>query len=354
LAETDDFVLRLSDFSVEEAHESLRASFRSFFDRSCSPERVRGAEVLGWDAALWDQFQELRPIAMGVPDAAGGDGAGLVELAFVAGEVGRRAAPIPFVETAVAARLLAAVEHGSAAKALGHILTGAVASVAARRPIDGWRRLVSAGACADYVVALRDGDLVLATKETPPPVVGNLAGAPLAWWEFDGAEVIATGDLALALMNQAELELRVLTGAAMVGLGTSALDNGVQYAKDRRAFGVPIGSFQAIAHPLADVAIAVEAARRLVMKASWFGDNEPAQLTLFASLAFIQASEAALLAGQVAIHAQGGFGFTLESEAQLYYRRAKGWSLIVGSVADELQRCADTLYPRCVRTRGEA
>jgi alkylation response protein AidB-like acyl-CoA dehydrogenase len=354
LAEIDDFILRRNDFSDDEAHESLRESFRAFLDKSCPSERVRSAEPVGWDEALWRQLRDLRPIVMSVPEDVGGDGAGLIELALVAQEIGRRAAPVPFVETATAARVLAGLKNRRAGSALADIMDGAVASIAVAAPPGESRRLVSAGACARYVVALSGDDLVLASTDDPPQAVANLAGAPLAWWDLDDAEVLASGTDAVVAMDRAEQELRVLTAASLVGLGASALESGVQYAKDREAFGVPIGSFQAVAHPLADVAIGMEAARRIVMKAAWFGDHEPSQLAKFASMAFIQASGASLLAGQVAIHVQGGFGFTLESDAQLYYRRAKGWSLVVGSVADECQRLADQLYPRCNQPRGVA
>ena len=70
-------------------------------------------------------------------------------------------------------------------------------------------------------------------------------------------------------------EWRILTAAALVGLGDAALRLGVQYAKDRHAFGAPIGSFQAIAHPLVDAATGIEGARRLVHRAAWFADHEP-------------------------------------------------------------------------------
>ena len=99
-------VLRHGDFTLGDEQRALREAFASFLVRECPSERVRAAEPLGFDEKLWRQFVEMRAVAMGVPAGDGGDGAGLVELALVAEEVGRSLAPVPFVETAVAARLL--------------------------------------------------------------------------------------------------------------------------------------------------------------------------------------------------------------------------------------------------------
>jgi alkylation response protein AidB-like acyl-CoA dehydrogenase len=90
---------------------------------------------------------------------------------------------------------------------------------------------------------------------------------------------------------------------------------------------VPIGTFQAIAHPLVDATIGIDSARRLTWKACWFADHEPTNLAALPEMAFLHASEAAEAAGLTALHTQGGFGFTVESDVQLFYRRAKGWSL---------------------------
>jgi alkylation response protein AidB-like acyl-CoA dehydrogenase len=116
-----------------------------------------------------------------------------------------------------------------------------------------------------------------------------------------------------------------------------------QYAKDRIAFGVPIGTFQAIAHPLADVLMALVCARRLTHRAAWFLDFEPSEVRARVSMAYYSAAEAAERAGSVGIHTQGGFGFTLESDEQLLYRRAKGWPLVAGGRRAELQLIADRL-----------
>jgi alkylation response protein AidB-like acyl-CoA dehydrogenase len=342
--ETEQFVLRRSNYSLSDEQHALLDAFRLFFEKHCSSERVREAEPVGWDETLWAQIADLRPVAMGVPVEHGGDGAGLVELAIVAEEFGRRAAPIPLVEAMVAARLLAALDTDdeTAKAALERLLEGAVVSIAvgaaARDPA---RALVPGGAVADTVLGLHGERLVIASAEEPPPHVPNLASAPLAWWDLAGGATLATGEPAVQLFAQAEREWRVLTAATLVGAGQTALDLAAEFAKERFAFGVAIGSFQSVAHPLADVLIGIESARRLTHKAAWFLDHEADHVGPLAAMAFVHAAEAAERAGTVGVHTQGGFGFTLESDEQLFYRRAKGWALIGGDRRAELQQIAE-------------
>jgi len=120
---------------------------------------------------------------------------------------------------------------------------------------------------------------------------------------------------------------------------------GVRYANERHAFGTPIGAFQAIAHPLVDAASEVEGARRLAWRAAWYSDHEPESIGALAVSALLAAASAAEKAGAVVIHTQGGFGLTLESDAQLYYRRAKGWAMMAGDRRTLLRRVGDLVLP---------
>jgi alkylation response protein AidB-like acyl-CoA dehydrogenase len=339
----ESFIIRRSDFSLNDEQQSLQESFRTFFEKRCPSERVRSAEPLGWDPDLWVELAELRPVAMGVPTDVGGDGGGLLELALVAEEVGRAVAPVPFVETVVTARLLADSDADEATAALRGVLDGEIATLALTPPRQG-RHLVSAGAIATTVVSIRDDGVVLTRPSGHPPALANLASAPIAWCDLAHGRVIGSTDQSRARFAQAEREWRLLMAAALVGIGDRVTSLGVEYAKERTAFGSPIGAFQAIAHPLADAAIGVEGARRLVRKACWFADNEPSGLCGLVSMAFLHASEAAEHSCAVAMHTQGGFGFTVESDVQLYLRRAKGWPLVGGDRRRELQRIADAAY----------
>jgi alkylation response protein AidB-like acyl-CoA dehydrogenase len=341
-------VLRKSDFSLTREQEQLRDSFASFFEHECPTTRVRDAEPLGFDEKFWQQIVGLGALTMGLPPEHGGDGATLVDLALVSEQFGRHIAPVPLVEAIVTARVLARVDR-EAARRLGRLADGTQLAVLALTPAHpGIAQLVPGGAVATSVVGLVGNELVIATSDTPRRAPANLGSVPLAWWDFAAPDVsrvvLAMAAPAHAYFERARAEWKLLMAATMVGLAQGALDLSVQYAKDRVAFGVPIGTFQAIAHPLADVATAVEGARRLVWKAAWFADHEPEEAPVLVSMAYLHATQTANRAATVGIHTQGGLGFTLESDMQLFFRRAKGWVLAAGDPQMELCNIADLLY----------
>jgi alkylation response protein AidB-like acyl-CoA dehydrogenase len=340
--------LRRAEFSLEDEQRALRDAFRAFFTRECPSERVRAAEPTGFDAELWRQLVEMRAVAMGVPEANGGDDAGLVELALVAEEVGRAVAPVPFIEAAVVARLLA--RCGAPAESwCRDALDGTKLVTLALRPVrTGDRQLVPAGAVADAVVALVDGDLVVVTGSTPLTHVANHGFAPLGRLDLDdaGAKItsIASGQAAADAFDAAVDEWRLLMAAAQVGMATTALALAVDFATNREAFGVPIATFQAMSHPLAERYIGIVGARRLVWKAAWFADHEPGTNRQLIPMAFRYAGRVAMDTATTGVHTQGGLGFTVESDMQLYFRRAKGWANVLGDPRHELQVIADEIY----------
>jgi alkylation response protein AidB-like acyl-CoA dehydrogenase len=136
----------------------------------------------------------------------------------------------------------------------------------------------------------------------------------------------------------------VLTAGALVGLAGAALELGVEYAKQRQQFGVPIGSFQALAHRLADVATAVEGAQLLVREAAWAVDEDEPDAIALARMAFLFAARAAQDTSATALHVHGGYGFTLEYDVQLYLRRAKAWPLALGDPRRGALHLADALF----------
>jgi alkylation response protein AidB-like acyl-CoA dehydrogenase len=341
-------VIRGEDFSLSDEQVALRDTFASFYAKECPTTVVRAAEPLGFDARLWGRLAELGVTTLGVPESLGGDGAGLVELVLIAEEYGRVLAPVPFVETTVAGRLLAAAGGPAGRPWLDGMTTGRqIVTVALHGVPTGERQLVPAGAVCDAVVA-RDGQaLVLVSDPDAPRAVANQACAPLAWWTVGGDHavrlVLAEGDDARRCFSRALLEWKLLTAAALVGLADAVLARAVEYARTRHAFGVPIGSFQAVSHPLVDVRIGVDAAQRLVWKAAWFAEHEPPEAARLASMAWVYACAVATLAVKTGLHVHGGIGFTMESDVQLFFRRAKGWATIAGDPRRELQSLAAIL-----------
>jgi hypothetical protein len=259
----------------------------------------------------------------------------------------------------VAARLLAGCEGETADRWAVSTADGTRMATLALEPVTAARQLVPAGAVASAVVALHDDELVLVAGDPPSPAA-NLGHAPLAWWDLADAgsrTVLARGGEAQARFAAARDEWRLLTAAALVGLSQWALDQAVEFARTRMVSGVPIGALQGVSHPLADAAGLVVSARNLTRRAAWLHDHEPAARPELAPMAFVHAARAATTVTATALHAQGGFGFTLESDVTLCVRRAKGWS-VVGAPRHDLQAIGDALVQRAVERlmtdKGEA
>jgi alkylation response protein AidB-like acyl-CoA dehydrogenase len=337
------------DLSLGEDQLTLRAAFAEFFDKESTLERVRAAEPLGFDQDLWTKLAGTGAVAMGLPEDAGGGGASHLDLVLVAEQYGRRIAPVPFTEAVTAGHVLA---QAGAADLLGGVAGGSTLATIALSPArDGRLRLVPAGAVAEVVVAL-DGDRPIALRREPGPrphvaASPNFGSTPLADWRLDDGEqtVLATGEQALRLHRDGVSLWQLLTAAALGGLRASALELGVAYVKARQAFGVIIGSFQAIQHRLADVVVAGDGARLLVYEAAWARDTDQPDAAALAAMAFLFNADCAFRTARECLQFHGGYGFTLEYDIQLYFRRAKAWPLALGDPRREYERLADLVYP---------
>jgi alkylation response protein AidB-like acyl-CoA dehydrogenase len=131
---------------------------------------------------------------------------------------------------------------------------------------------------------------------------------------------------------------RIAISALAVGLAQACLDHSLRYASERHTFGAPIGSRQAVAFSLSDVAVAVEAARLLTYKAAWLKDSgRPAiEIKQAAARAKLFSSEAAVSAARTATQVFGGNGFMEEFPVARFYRDAK--ILEIGEGTSEVQR----------------
>jgi alkylation response protein AidB-like acyl-CoA dehydrogenase len=331
------------DLGLTDDQEQLVASFNALLHKQCRSDVVRSSEPLGYDPGLWASLRDTGAIDMAAPTDAGGWGAEMLDLCLVAECLGASCAPAPVVELQVAARLLASLgEPGS--KHLASLLDGTTMITLAVRPaVGGLAELTPAGAIAD-VVLVYDGDSVLAVAG--PGIAGHVAnhGAlPLADVLVQNGEVLATGRRARECFDAAVDDWLLLTAASLVGIAAKALDLAVEYAKEREAFGVAIGSFQAIAHRLADAATSIDGARLLVHEAAWANDRGLEESAERSAMAFGFAAEVARSATYWAVHTFGGYGVMLEYDAQLYFRRARGWAGVFGD--------ADAAYLRVTRVR---
>jgi alkylation response protein AidB-like acyl-CoA dehydrogenase len=332
------------DLSLSGEQRQLVDSFAAIYARESTSERVRAAEPSGFDPKLWKALQETGVVEMAVDEVAGGWGASEVDLALIAEQFGRAVASAPVIESQVAARLLAGCGEAGA-ELLGHALAGD--KIVSFTPCKGHGdalKLVPAGAVADAVVAFVDGRIVSVPVTENRCPVNNLGSLPLADITINDVTVLAEGAGATRLFAAAHDLWLTLTAAALAGAAKKAVDMGVEYAKQRHAFGTAIGTFQAVSHPLADSATAADGARLLALKAACAVADEPERAGELAAMAFTFAYETARDATNRSLHIHGGYGFGMEGDIQLYYRRSRGWAMVYGEPAVGLDRVADARY----------
>ncbi|WP_412519794.1 acyl-CoA dehydrogenase family protein [Actinomadura madurae] len=338
--------LRRNDYSFDEQQTEVRAMLAGFFGRHSPADVVRAAEPLGFDPALWQNAEHAGIVGLALPEARGGQGAGLVELAFAAEAAGRTLAPVPLADHAVAARALCRLDGGGID--VDAAVSGETIYSLAPLPHGGsGRHLVPSGALAHGVLARRGTELVLLRRDTPPPQTANDAAAPVALWDPADPEVsqtvLATGDVAEEAWRKALSEWRVVTAAALVGLGDGAVALARDYALERHQFGVPIATFQAVGHRLVDAHEAVEAARNLTLKAAWFQSEEPLTRPELPVMALANAARVAPRITGDCVHVHGGFGLMLESDISLYHRRSALWGRLGGGSRIHLAEIATAL-----------
>lgn len=324
--------------------ELLRDTFAELFASESSPQRVRRAEESGFDAELWRRLAETGALGIRVPEERGGSDLGLLEATILLYEAGRRLATGPLAESIVACRLLA--ELGSPDLLANAISGSAVVSLVLPRPDESPERLVAGGGSAVAAIARRGSAVVLIRRPASARPARNLGAPGLARWPFGerDSEVLATGPRATDLFEAALEEWKLLTASYVAGLSREALQIAAAYATDRIQFNRPIGTFQAVAHPLADAVTEVDAARLLVHEALWAIDRGRPDAAALISIAFAWAPLVATRAVRRSLHTHGGYGLSLEYDAQIYYRRAKAVPLLAGDPRDELLRVADRLW----------
>ncbi|MFO0690583.1 MAG: acyl-CoA dehydrogenase [Myxococcota bacterium] len=350
------------NLELDEARQILVQTFTDLLARECPSTHVRACEATGFSAPLWQRYVELGATGMGLPESVGGLGQGLLDLGLVAECGGRALAPVPFAEVASAGRLLAAVApHDALVAALAAGET--IVSLVPERPAairgtstgaDGCV-LVPGGAVARAVVAL-EGDALVVYAPGPSgagdairPVREVGSGAHALWALVPGGPLVrrevARGAAARRAHRMAVAEWKLLTACAWLGLARSALETGARYAKERIQFGVAIGSFQAIAHPLADCATRVDGAELLCREAAWARSAAPAaRFEALASMAFVWAGQTAQRTAGVSLHTHGGYGFSLEYDIQMHYRRSFAWGLPAGGTREERGRIAGLCF----------
>ena len=300
-------------FAFTDDQLAFRDAVRDLLANECPPAVVRAAweNADGRSGGVRGALAEMGVLGAGASEEQGGLGFSVLDLVLITEETGYAALPEPFVEHAVVA--VPALADASAAAAGELLVTAALGGAA----------FVPYAASADLLLAEEDDALVVvpgAGLQVRPETSVD-GSRRLAWVEWDTAETIGDADALGAAFDRGVLG----TAAQLVGLTHRMLDITVAYVKEREQFGVPIGSFQAVKHHLADARIALDFARPLVYRAAWsLAECEP-DASVHVSMAKALASDAATLTAEKTLQCHGAMGYSFEYDLHLYMKRA--WTL---------------------------
>lgn len=353
------------DFSDEQ--RQMQAEVRRMLSESSTSAEVR--EVLegrsSYSATTWQQLISMGAAASAIPEAYGGAGLGYLELCLVAEEVGRHLAAVPLSSSFYLAAEAIRLAGSEAQKqtwlpqlARGEVIGTAVLEAqeglsAFQEPILEGQRLngvlsvLPDGHVADVAVVRCGADLVLVDLRGAGVTRKRLAGLdptrPFASIRFESAAVerLPKGDVRAVA--------RVLDGAAVLlafeqlGGADRALEASRDYAQQRKAFGRPIGSFQALKHRMADMYTRNELARAHAYYGAWALSSEASELPHAAAAARVAATTAYNFAAEENIEIHGGIGFTWDMDCHLYLRRSRYLAQVLGSEHLWRSRLADAL-----------
>jgi len=313
----------------------IAETFERFFESESTSERIRAAEPLGFDRRLWEQMVELGVPVMRVPEASGGGGMSLLDACMMMEHAGRRLASAPLAEALGAARLLGTVGSGDGQQWLEGIAAGDALVVLALQ--EAAVQVVPGGAVADAIVWFDGSDIVLVEPAAREEIV-NLGGHALARVDLASGSrtTLASGANALPLWQATLAEWKLLMATSLLGLSAQATAMAAEYAGEREAFGVKIGTYQAISHPLANDIIDADGGLLLIREIALALKAGDAKAGAMISQALWWAVRVASAATAHATHTFGGYGLTLEYDLQLYQRRAKAWALVAGDPGREL------------------
>jgi alkylation response protein AidB-like acyl-CoA dehydrogenase len=315
------------NFDLDQDQRDAAAGAREFYTGQASAAAAREALEGGAVAPGRKALADIGFLGITVPEAAGGAGGSLLDLAVVAEQSGAVLAGPSLVTAARVAVLLADRPELAAQLADGSVAFAVV---------DGAGPALDA-ADATKFLALEDGALVIADGEaTAGPPIDATRG--LADVRVTSREVLVPD--AAGLGARARQVAAVVLAAEDLGAADRAVQLAVAYAKEREAFGRPIGSYQAVKHMLVDAWVGADQLRSLVWWAAWAADASPSELPLASSAAKAYAASVLERAAETLIQVHGGIGFTWEHDAHLYWRRAKVDRFLLGDEAEHLDTVA--------------
>lgn len=300
------------DFRFDDEQLALRDAVRAFCQQQFALGGVAAREGVPVQAETWAALADMGVFAMLLPPEQGGFGGGAIEAAIVFEQLGARLATGPTLWSTITAPLVSEADGATVR------VTGIEVTSSARPPY-----IVEHAEESDVLVIVSDDGVArCATSELVEPMATS-AFDPLtptaAYSELPRGTVIGGPEDARRL----RLAGTVLTAAQLVGVAQGALDVAAAYALERQQFGVPIGTFQAVKHLLADMYVRVEMARSATYAAAAvFDDDRAGDVTAAASAAKLLAGEAGLANGRTAVQVLGGMGFTWQMTPHYFLKRA--------------------------------
>ena len=369
---------------LNEEQVQLQDAARGFIANAAPVSHMRGLrdanDPTGFSRDLWRQFAEMGFTGILIGEDDGGLGLGHVEAGVVLEEIGRNLSPSPFLTTAVAAvealkgtphaaRLFPGILAGETVAALAideRAKHGTGIAMRAERAGNGFRlsgakQFVTHGHVADVIIVAartagsaedREGITLFAVDRDAAGLSAEavrLADAGLAArLTFDGVEVDADAvigeiDAGADPLGRLLRAGRVGAAAELLGVGGGAMDMTVNYLKERKQFGVPIGSFQALQHRAAHLYSEMEVARAAVLKAQQLLDVGDAGAEAAVSVAKAMTALATTLAVQEGVQMHGGIGMTDEYDIGFYMKRGRVLAELFGDAnfhADQIARAA--------------
>ena len=317
-------------FTLSEDQQEIKRTAHDLLANRATMAKVREAAESGaYDDALTRELGELGWPGIAVSEEHGGQGLGVVELAVLLEELGYACAPVPFLGSALAALT---IEHAGSPEQQERWLPG-LASGELRGALGAADQLIPDAPGADVVVIV-----------DPAAGTAQIAGGVE---EVDAIDPTRRHGRATLTGEQLEGDVQagidralVAVSAELVGVCQRALDMTVAYVKERKQFGVPVGTFQAVHHSAAQMLIDTEGGRSATYYAAWAADAEPERLPMGAAMAKAWTSDAGRSVTGSAIQLHGGIGFTWEADVHWLYKRAQLDSALLGSAAAHRARIA--------------
>jgi alkylation response protein AidB-like acyl-CoA dehydrogenase len=327
------------NFDFSDDQQAIKRTAKDLLAARFTAERLRElAEAERYDEDAWKEICELGWPGIFIGEEHGGQGLGAVELIILMEELGYALAPLPFLSNAAAGLVL---QHSGSDEQRERWLPG-IASGEARGTVgvvrDGEAALVPDGDSAEVIVLVENGDTASAVEASAAEVepletidatrryarVRSEGGEPLGGEPRGGMDRVATA-----------------VAAELTGVSQRAMEMAVDYARERKQFGRPIGSYQAVSHPCAQMLLEIEGARSTTYWAAWCADAEPETLPLASSMAKAYASDAGWNVTASALQVHGGIGFTWEHDLHFFLKRARADGRLYGSARDHRERVAD-------------